>query len=114
MPALPKFKEVEVQDKQEIDDLINRRPIMPKQQRPLSKKGDKKPKPTIQIAKAEMTLSGFTHTGKILRKKARLEARAIKGKRPDQVEVHSQSNRKSSLKASHVDIEDTSDSEDSQ
>lgn len=36
-----------------------------------------------------MTLSGFEHNSKILRKKARLEARAIRGKRPDQVEVQS-------------------------
>jgi hypothetical protein len=64
-----------------------------------------------------MTLTGFEHTGKILRKKARLEARAIRGRRPDQVEVYSQSNRKSSLKASMVtggDLDDTEDSEDSQ
>jgi hypothetical protein len=60
-----------------------------------------------------MTLTGFEHTGKILRKKAR----AIRGRRPDQVEVYSQSNRKSSLKASMVtggDLDDTEDSEDSQ
>jgi len=61
-----------------------------------------------------MTLTGFEHTGKILRKKSRLEARAIRGKRTDQVEVYSQSNRKSSLKASIVDIEDTEESVDSQ
>lgn len=62
-----------------------------------------------------MTLSGFEHNAKLLRKKARLEARAWRGKKPDQVEVQSQSNRKSSLKASCLDIEDdTDESEDSQ
>lgn len=52
---------------------------MPEQRRPLTtKKGTKKPKPLITIAKAEMTLTGFKHTSKVQRKKTRLENRAMK------------------------------------
>lgn len=66
-----------------------------------SKKGD----PTIQIAKAEMTLTGFEHNPKVLRRKARLEARHQR-----QMEVVS--NRKSSLKQQHADLDDFDDDDD--
>lgn len=71
---------------------------MPKELK-VAKKGEK---PKIQIAKAEMTLTGFQHKAKILRKKARLEARAIRGKRTEQIEVHSKSARSRSDKKSSI------------
>jgi len=47
---------------------------MPKQNRPLTKKGEKEQpaKPAIKIAKPDMTLSGFEHTQKNLKEKERL------------------------------------------
>lgn len=103
VPAIPYFKDAEIASAQQIEEINARKPIMPKQLRS-TKKGEKKPKPSIQIAKAEMTLTGFEHTGKVLRKKARLEARALR-----QVEVTS--NRKSSMKAASLGIVDV-DTED--
>lgn len=73
---------------------------MPKEKRIPGKKGNSKP--TIEIAKAQMTLTGFEYDKKILSKKARLQQNAILGRKPDHpVEVFSKSaSRKSSLKPS--------------
>jgi hypothetical protein len=100
VPELPHFKDIEVVDEKEIANLMARFPIMPAQRRPLTtKKGQKKPNPPIQIAKAEMTLTGFEHSSKVLRKKTRLENRANKAaKRSDAGE---QQSRKSSMKVSN-------------
>lgn len=67
-----------------------------------------------------MTLTGFEHSAKTIEKKNRLVARAITGKRPDQIEVvskrsgRSKSSRKSSIKVSsakHDQIDEDDDSE---
>lgn len=65
---------------EDLQNLMQRGPIMPKQNRPFSKKDKGKqspaPKPAIKIAKAEMTLKGFEHTKGTLKEKARLDHKA--------------------------------------
>lgn len=85
---------------------MNSKSIMPKQMKPF-KKGQKiEQNPKIRIAAPVMTLTGFEHSKKTIEKKNRLIARAITGKRPDQIEVvskrsgRSKSSRKSSMRAS--------------
>ena len=74
--------------------------------------------PKIRIAAPVMTLTGFEHAKKTIEKKNRLIARAITGKRPDQIEVvskrsgRSKSSRKSSIKASSAKLNQNDDDDD--
>jgi hypothetical protein len=77
-----------------MKEFQSRKPIMPKQQHEPRKKGQKKPQPTIAIAQPEMKMDGFKHTQKSVNRKNRLLNRAY----TKQVEAHSQSNRKSSIR----------------
>lgn len=86
---------------------------MPKQMKPMKKGQKVDSNPKIKIAKPEMTLTGFEHSKKTILKKERL---IIKAKKTEQIEVVSRSNRskssrKSSLRASSKNIDD-SDEED--
>ena len=78
MPAIPLSKAVYAISEEELQKLQQRKPIMPKQNRPLTKKGKQAaPKPAIKIAKPEMTLTGFEHTKESLKEKARLTRKSI-------------------------------------
>lgn len=82
VPAIPLTKAVHAISEEQLQELIQRKPIMPKENRPqtakkaTTAKGGKPEKtvskPKIKIAKPEMTLTGFEHTKENLRMKDKL------------------------------------------
>lgn len=98
---------------------MNNFPTMPKQMKPFKKGQQIKQNRKIRIVAPVMTLTGFEHDKKNIEKKNRLIARAITGKRHDEIEVkskrsgRSKSSRKSSIRASSKHQPDDEDDEDS-
>ena len=74
MPAIPLSKAIYAISDEDLKAQQERKPIMPKQNRPLTKKGEKEQaaKAAIKIAKPDMTLTGFEHSKKNLKEKERL------------------------------------------
>lgn len=100
VPAIPLTKAVQAISDEDLQHILERKPIMPKENRPKSKGKDKKvappPKPAIRIAKPEMTLTGFEHTKENLKAKKRLN----KNQAPSKVDPDSKSESRRSRTAS--------------
>lgn len=78
VPAIPLTKAAQAISDEELQQIMARKPIMPKENKPKGKDKKAAPpaKPAIRIAKPEMTLTGFEHTKDNLKAKKKLDKQA--------------------------------------
>jgi hypothetical protein len=108
VPAIPLTKAAQAISEEELQHILERKPIMPKENRPKSKGKDKKvappPKPAIRIAKPEMTLTGFEHTKENMKTKKRLNKQTAGKADPDSKSAKSESRRSRSQSVRSHDL----------